>query len=249
MAAPTTPAEPEVIKKGKKEEDEEEDIDPGKPRLKAIVGLGNPGVEVPGDAAQRRLRRWSTRWRGAGRLELEIVERRGGRRGRDGSTRRCWRSRKTFMNLSGEAVQRIAAFHKIEPSDVLVVIDEVQLPLGRLRRRDRGSAGGHNGLKSVIEHLGRGVSAAPDRRRTRRPTAGPGRSRAVAVRAATKRRASSGCRCRGRRCRRDVRRRRHRAGNEQIQRAETDDNRQALKTRRLAIDSLARNLARPCHRW
>ena len=61
----------------------------------------------------------------------------------------------TFMNASGEAVQRIAAFHKIDPADLLIVVDEVQLPLGRLRIRPSGSDGGHNGLKSVIQHLGR----------------------------------------------------------------------------------------------
>jgi PTH1 family peptidyl-tRNA hydrolase len=61
---------------------------------------------------------------------------------------------KTFMNLSGEAVGEIVRFHKLEVADVLVVVDEVQLPLGRLRLRPWGSAGGHNGLKSIIEYLG-----------------------------------------------------------------------------------------------
>jgi PTH1 family peptidyl-tRNA hydrolase len=61
---------------------------------------------------------------------------------------------KTFMNLSGEAVRKISAFHQIEPSDLLIVVDDVNLPLGRLRFRQMGSAGGHNGLKSVIQHLG-----------------------------------------------------------------------------------------------
>ena len=60
----------------------------------------------------------------------------------------------TFMNLSGDAVGRVAAFHKLEPADVLVVVDEVQLPLGRIRLRRSGSAGGHNGLKSIIQHVG-----------------------------------------------------------------------------------------------
>jgi PTH1 family peptidyl-tRNA hydrolase len=60
----------------------------------------------------------------------------------------------TFMNASGEAVGRVAAFFKIDPRDLLVVVDEVQLPLGRLRLRSAGSAGGHNGLKSVIAHVG-----------------------------------------------------------------------------------------------
>ena len=61
---------------------------------------------------------------------------------------------KTFMNDSGLAVSAVMAFYKIQPSDVLVIVDEVQLPLGRLRLRRSGSAGGHNGLKSVIAHVG-----------------------------------------------------------------------------------------------
>jgi PTH1 family peptidyl-tRNA hydrolase len=49
-------------------------------------------------------------------------------------------------------------YFRIEPADVLVIVDEVQLPLARLRARARGSAGGHNGLKSIVEHLGEGVA-------------------------------------------------------------------------------------------
>ena len=60
----------------------------------------------------------------------------------------------TYMNLSGEAVQQAARFYKIPPERVLVVSDEVSLPPGRLRVRLKGSAGGHNGLKSIIEALG-----------------------------------------------------------------------------------------------
>jgi PTH1 family peptidyl-tRNA hydrolase len=60
----------------------------------------------------------------------------------------------TFMNLSGWAVREIAGFHKLSPSDVLVVVDDADLPLGRLRMRTSGSAGGHNGLKSIIQELG-----------------------------------------------------------------------------------------------
>ena len=60
----------------------------------------------------------------------------------------------TFMNSSGWSVREIAAFHKLAPSDVLVVVDDADLPLGRLRMRTSGSAGGHNGLKSVIQELG-----------------------------------------------------------------------------------------------
>jgi PTH1 family peptidyl-tRNA hydrolase len=60
----------------------------------------------------------------------------------------------TFMNLSGQAVSAIAGFFKIEPADVFAIVDEAALPLGRLRARREGGAGGHNGLKSLIQHLG-----------------------------------------------------------------------------------------------
>lgn len=60
----------------------------------------------------------------------------------------------TYMNLSGEAVGEAARFYKLSPDRVLVISDDVDLPLGKLRIRTGGSAGGHNGLKSVIQHLG-----------------------------------------------------------------------------------------------
>jgi len=60
----------------------------------------------------------------------------------------------TYMNLSGEAAAQAARFYKIPPERVLVVSDEVSLPVGKLRVRSKGSAGGHNGLKSVIACLG-----------------------------------------------------------------------------------------------
>ena len=60
----------------------------------------------------------------------------------------------TYMNLSGQAVGEAARFYKISPDHVLVISDDVDLPLGKLRIRKGGSAGGHNGLKSIIQHLG-----------------------------------------------------------------------------------------------
>ena len=60
----------------------------------------------------------------------------------------------TYMNLSGEAVGEAARFYKIQPDHVLVISDDVSLPLGKLRIRRSGSAGGHNGLKSIIARLG-----------------------------------------------------------------------------------------------
>jgi PTH1 family peptidyl-tRNA hydrolase len=60
----------------------------------------------------------------------------------------------TYMNLSGEAVAQAVKFYKIAPDHVIVVSDEVSLPIGKLRVRAKGSAGGHNGLKSIISCLG-----------------------------------------------------------------------------------------------
>ena len=76
----------------------------------------------------------------------------------------------TYMNLSGEAVGDAARFYKIPADHVLVICDDVSLPLGKLRVRKSGSAGGHNGLKSIIQHLGSdqfprlkvGVGGKPD---------------------------------------------------------------------------------------
>ncbi len=76
----------------------------------------------------------------------------------------------TFMNLSGEAVSAAACFYKIPPERITVIFDDISLEPGRLRVRREGSAGGHNGIKSIIEHLGTqnfprikmGVGAKPD---------------------------------------------------------------------------------------
>lgn len=60
----------------------------------------------------------------------------------------------TYMNLSGEAVGKIVKYYKGSVDDVLVIYDDMDLPLGSLRLREKGSAGGHNGIKSIIAHLG-----------------------------------------------------------------------------------------------
>ncbi len=60
----------------------------------------------------------------------------------------------TYMNLSGEAVREAAQFYKIPPERVLVIYDDISLPVGKLRVRPSGSAGGHNGIKNIIAHLG-----------------------------------------------------------------------------------------------
>ena len=120
--------------------------------MKAIVGLGNPGREYAGtrhnigfDVVDEVARRWNVQlrpWKSV--ADVVVVGTRGA----------VLVEPQTFMNLSGDAVSRLSAFHKLAPQDVLVVVDEVQLPVGRLRARRSGSAGGHNGLKSVIQHLG-----------------------------------------------------------------------------------------------
>ena len=60
----------------------------------------------------------------------------------------------TYMNLSGEAVGKISKYYKVNLEDILIIYDDMDLPLGNLRLREKGSAGGHNGIKSIIAHLG-----------------------------------------------------------------------------------------------
>jgi PTH1 family peptidyl-tRNA hydrolase len=126
--------------------------------MKAIVGLGNPGRQYAGtrhnvgfEVIDALARRWAlpsfTTWHDWADIafwrppDLEPV---------------VLARPLTFMNASGEAVGELARYYKIDPADVLVIVDEVQLAVGRIRARASGSAGGHNGLKSVIQHLGTG---------------------------------------------------------------------------------------------
>lgn len=60
----------------------------------------------------------------------------------------------TYMNLSGECVREVADFYKAGPQDILVIFDDISLEPGKIRIRAKGSAGGHNGIKSIIAHLG-----------------------------------------------------------------------------------------------
>ena len=122
--------------------------------VKLIVGLGNPGTQYTGTrhnigfaVIDEIARRASVGFESAPAEAVIAKWRRP-----DGVA--LLAKPLTFMNLSGQAVGEIARYFKIEPVDLLIVVDEAQLPLGRLRARARGSAGGHNGLKSVIAHLG-----------------------------------------------------------------------------------------------
>ncbi len=60
----------------------------------------------------------------------------------------------TYMNLSGRSVIQMSSYYSIPPQNIIVLFDDISLPPGRLRIRQEGSAGGHNGIKSIIEHLG-----------------------------------------------------------------------------------------------
>jgi PTH1 family peptidyl-tRNA hydrolase len=122
--------------------------------VKLIAGLGNPGAQYKGTrhnigfaVIDEIARRASAGFESAPAEAVIAKWRRP-----DGAA--LLAKPLTFMNLSGQAVGEIARYFKIEAADLLIVVDEVQLPLGKLRARARGSAGGHNGLKSVIAHLG-----------------------------------------------------------------------------------------------
>ena len=122
--------------------------------MKLIVGLGNPGAQYKGTrhnigfaVIDEIARRAAVGFESAP-AEAVIAK---WRRPEGGA---LLAKPLTFMNLSGQAVGEIARYFKVDVPDVLIVVDEVQLPLGKLRARARGSAGGHNGLKSVLAHLG-----------------------------------------------------------------------------------------------
>lgn len=60
----------------------------------------------------------------------------------------------TYMNLSGESIREVTDFYKIEPENIIIIYDDISLDVGQLRIRKKGSAGGHNGVKNIIAHLG-----------------------------------------------------------------------------------------------
>jgi PTH1 family peptidyl-tRNA hydrolase len=127
-----------------------------------LVGLGNPGAKYAGnrhnvgfivaDAIQRKYRfpAWRTRFDG------ELTE------GVIGDERVLLLKPMTFMNDSGRAVGYAANFYKIKPKDVIVIHDELDLSLGKVRAKTGGGLAGHNGLRSINQHLG-----GPDFRRVR----------------------------------------------------------------------------------
>ena len=124
--------------------------------MKLIVGLGNPGpryrgtvhnvgFDVVDEVARRRDVSFEAAPAGANALLARV---------RDGNGGALLVKPLTFMNVSGDAVGALHRYFRIPVEDVLVVVDDVALPAGRLRVRRSGSAGGHNGLKSIIASLG-----------------------------------------------------------------------------------------------
>ncbi len=123
------------------------------PSILLVVGLGNPGRQYEGTRHN---------------VGFMVLDRLAAQAGASFESRPKWQSHvaklpgsgvllakpQSFMNLSGRPVRQIAAFHKWSPENILVVYDDVALPLGKLRFREKGGAGGHNGIKSLIEHFG-----------------------------------------------------------------------------------------------
>ena len=121
--------------------------------LKLVVGLGNPGPEYE-----------KTRHNVGFRLADRLAALSGGETvafsnfkglGVAAKSGDLWIAKPmTFMNLSGEFVWKFAAYHNIALEDILIAYDELALPLGKIRLRRNGSAGGQNGMKSIIAHFG-----------------------------------------------------------------------------------------------
>jgi PTH1 family peptidyl-tRNA hydrolase len=124
--------------------------------MKLVVGLGNPGRDyretrhnagfmVVDEIARRHQLTWAA---GPAQVAESFVVK------RFGDAPFLLAKPLTFMNRSGDVVAGLARYYDVPASDLLVVVDEVALPLGRLRVRRSGSAGGHNGLKSIVERFG-----------------------------------------------------------------------------------------------
>jgi peptidyl-tRNA hydrolase, PTH1 family len=124
------------------------------PRL--IVGLGNPGAKY--DRTRHNIGfevidALVKRYPDASLVENKRFQGIAGEF-RSGGERTVLLKPTTFMNLSGQAVRAVLDWYKLEPESVLVVYDDMDLPTGKLRLRLSGGAGGHNGMKSIIAHLG-----------------------------------------------------------------------------------------------
>jgi PTH1 family peptidyl-tRNA hydrolase len=125
------------------------------PDLQLVVGLGNPGDKYAATrhnvgfmALDRLASSAGTRFRHQAKLNGLLAE------VGHGPTRLRLLKPQTFMNDSGRSIRAALDWFSLAPHQLLVVVDDMDLPLGRLRLRAAGSAGGHNGLRSTISHLG-----------------------------------------------------------------------------------------------
>jgi PTH1 family peptidyl-tRNA hydrolase len=125
--------------------------------MKLVAGLGNPGPQYRGtrhNVGFEVIDLLASR-HSPGAWSLTKFDALAARWRRPAAGEDVWLMKpQTFMNLSGQAVGAMARYYDIALPDLLIVCDDVNLPLGRLRARGSGTEGGHNGLKSVAEHLG-----------------------------------------------------------------------------------------------
>ena len=119
-----------------------------------IVGLGNPGAEyektrhnVGFRVSELLAGRWKVK---IDRLKFRALTRMVTAEGQ----KLLLVQPQTYMNASGAAVSALATYYKVKPERILVIFDDISLPVGRIRVRRDGSAGGHNGIKSIIQSLG-----------------------------------------------------------------------------------------------
>lgn len=127
--------------------------------MKLICGLGNPGREYE---RHRHNVGFMIAERLAARARADLSQEKFGARigqGSLGGEKVLFALPQTFMNLSGTALGSAARFYKVSAPEILVVHDELDLPFGRLQLKAGGGAGGHNGLKSILEHYGQDAFA------------------------------------------------------------------------------------------
>ena len=120
-----------------------------------IVGLGNPGREYARTRhnagfmlADRLADRWKAGWADERKFNARVAK------AACGGRKIILAEPQTYMNLSGEAVGRLAQFYKVPSQRVLVLVDDADLPFGQIRLRGKGSSGGHHGLENIEHHLG-----------------------------------------------------------------------------------------------
>lgn len=122
--------------------------------MKFIIGLGNPAAQYVGT---RHNIGFDAITRLADDHRISVTEKKHKAlcgKGIIGGEKVILLKPQTYMNLSGESVRDVLDFYKAGPEDIIVCYDDISLPPGQLRVREKGSAGGHNGIKNIIAHLG-----------------------------------------------------------------------------------------------